>query len=259
MLERAGLRVDRVDDALLERGLERPEGQVALVVALEPQLGGVVHRRQHLGLVVPVVRVRELDDLDVVHRHVVQPQHQLDALVFLDAPPVVLDGVQALRQADLLALQVLHPVDVVARPHHHAAAFARRVRHAQQPRAAQVRLHVDRREQSAEADQVVHVVDVVRVPVVLPARAQEAVRDADLLVLLAGPAQFLVDVARRDQRAVGVVDLLPIQGDAVGGSLGRCHFRFLIWKRSMRTWKGGLLGFGQTPSSTDADGMLDNL
>ena len=205
-----GLHVHRVDDALLERRLERAEGQVVLVVAPQPQLGRVLHlRAHHLGLVVPVVRVGELDDLHVVAGHAVQPEHQLDALLLLDAPPVGLDLVLAAREADLLALEVGHPVDVVPGAHHHHAALARRVRHAQEPRAADVGLDVDRREQAAEADQVVEVVDVVRVPVVLLAGAEVQVLDPDLLVLLLRPAELLVDVGGGDQRAVGVVHLVP--------------------------------------------------
>ena len=107
VLEHLALGVDGVDDAALQGLLQRPEGQVVLVIPAQPQLRRVVHvDLEHLGLVVPVVGIRELDDLDVVHGHAVHPQHQLDAGVFLDAPPVVLDRVQALRQPDLLALEV---------------------------------------------------------------------------------------------------------------------------------------------------------
>ena len=137
------------------------------------------------------------------------PEHQLDALLLLDAPPVGLDLVLAPREADLLALQLGHPVDVVAGAHHHHAALARRVRHAQEPRPADVGLDVDGREQAAEANQVVEVVDVVRVPVVLLAGAEVQVLDPDLLELLLGPAELLVDVGGGDQRAVRVVHLVP--------------------------------------------------
>ena len=184
-----------------------------LVVALEPQLGGVVHRVEHLGLVVPVIRVGELDDLDIVTGHPVDPQHQLDALLLLDAPPVVLDRVQALGQPDLLALELDHPVQVVAGADHQAATLTWGMRGTEEPGAPDVGVDVDRGEQATEADQVVHVVDVVRVPVVLPPGAQEGVLDAELLELLTGPAQLLVDVARRHQGAVGVVDLAPVQGN----------------------------------------------
>ena len=197
-------------DALLERRLQRAEGQVVLVVAPQPQLRRVLHlRAHHLGLVVPVVRVGELDDLHVGAGHAVDAEHQLDALLLLDAPPVGLDLVLAAREADLLALQLGHPVDVVAGAHHHHAALARRVRHAQEPRPADVGLDVDGREQAAEANQVVEVVDVVRVPVVLLAGAEVQVLDPDLLVLLLGPAELLVDVGGGDQRAVRVVHLVP--------------------------------------------------
>jgi hypothetical protein len=46
------------------------------------------------------------------------------------------------------------------------------MRHSQQPGPADVGVDVDGREQAAEADQVVEVVDVVRVPVVLGAGAE---------------------------------------------------------------------------------------
>ena len=168
--KRPRLHVHGVDDAFLERRLQGAEGQVVLVVAPEPQFGRVLHQRaHHLGLVVPIVRIGELDDLHVGAGHAVQPEHQLDALLLLDPPPVGLDGVQALREADLLALQVDHPVDVVAGAHHHDTALPRRVRHAQEPGPTDVGVDVDGGEQPAEADHVVEVVDVVRIPVVLGA------------------------------------------------------------------------------------------
>jgi hypothetical protein len=107
------LGVDRIDNTLFQRRFQRTEGQVALVVALQPQFRRVFHGVQHLRIVVPVVRIGEFHDLDVVHGHAVHPEHQLDALMLLDAPPVVLDLVHALRETDLLAFQILHPVDVV--------------------------------------------------------------------------------------------------------------------------------------------------
>ena len=131
----------------------------------EVELGRAVQRLEHLGVAVPVVGMRELDDLHVVEAHVVQHEHVQDPVVLGDAPPVVLERVQTLRQTDALALQMAHLEDADRlRPHQHAAAFVRR-RRAQQPSAADVGLDVDRRIQAAEADQVVEVVDVVRVPV----------------------------------------------------------------------------------------------
>ena len=87
--------------------------------------------------------------------------------------------VQAVREADLLALEVRHPVDVVVGAHHHDAALARNVRHAQETGPADVRVDMDGAEEAAEADQVVEVVDVVRVPVVLADGAAEEVVDAE--------------------------------------------------------------------------------
>ena len=194
-----------------------PEGVVVLVVAPHPQLGRVVHRCEHLGLVVPVVRVRELDELDVVHGHAVEHEHVLDAHVLLDPPPVVLDRVQALSDADLLALEILHPEELVVRPDGHAAALVD-PRRPEQHGAANVGVDGDRRIQAAEADQVVEVVDVVRVPVVLGGVAEVGVLDADLLVLLAAPAQLLVHVVGGDHRAVGEPDLVPVQRDGGGDS-----------------------------------------
>ncbi len=108
--------------------------------------------------------------------------------------------------------------------HHHAAAFVRRVRHPQQPGPADVGVNVDGREQTAEADEVVEVVDVVRVPVVLADGAQEAVLDADLLVLLPGPPQFLVHIAGGHEGTIGVVHLFPIQ---------RYRVQFCIFERCL--------------------------
>ena len=84
------------------------------------------------------------------------------------------------------------------------------MRRPDQAGAADVGLDVDGREAAAVAHQVVEVVDVVRVPVVLGGGAQELVRDADLLELFLHPAELLVDVAGGDQRAVGVVELVPV-------------------------------------------------
>ena len=209
-----------------------------LVVTAHPQLRRVVHRQvQHLGLVVPVIRVGELDELDIVHGHVVQHQHVLDAHVFLDAPPVVLDGVQALRDADLLAFQILHPEDLVAGAHQHTAALVD-PRRPQQHGAADVGVDVDRRIQAAEADQVVEVVDVVRVPVVLGCVAEVGVLDADLLELLTAPPQLLVNVVGGYHRAVGEPHLFPVQwyGGRYSfcGSHG-CSFSLLgLGRRSVR-------------------------
>ena len=226
MLEHLALGVDRVDGAVQQRSLERAEGQVVLVVAAHPQLGRVVHRRdQHLGLVVPVVRIRELDQLDVVHRHAVELEHVLDAHVLLDPPPVVLDRVEALRDADLLALHVLHPEDPVVGPHGHAAALDHPGR-PQQHGAADVRIDVNRRIETAEADEVVEIVDVVRVPVVLGRVAEVGVLDADLLELLTAPPELLVDVVRRHHRAVREPHLVPVEGHRGGDPLltgDRCH------------------------------------
>ena len=166
--------------------------------------------------------IRELDELDVVHGHVVELEHVLDAHVLLDAPPVVLDGVQALGDADLLALEVLHLEDLVAGAHRHAAALVDPGR-AQQHGAAQVRVHVDRRVEAAHADQVVEVVDVVRVPVVLGRVAEVGVLHADLLELLAAPAQLLVHVVGGHHGAVGEPDLVPVQRHRGAHSLCLSH------------------------------------
>jgi hypothetical protein len=79
-------------------------------------------------------------------------------------------------------------VDVVPGAHHHDAAFARCVGHSQEPRPADVRVNMDGREQTAEADEVVEVVDVMWIPIVLVAGAKVKVLNADLLVLRPGPA-----------------------------------------------------------------------
>ncbi len=198
-----------------------------LVVTAQPQLRRVVHRRhKHLGLVVPVVRVGELDELDIIHGHVVQHQDVLDAHVFLDAPPVVLDGVEALRDADLLAFQVLHAEDLVAGAHLHHPALVD-PRRPQQHGAADVGVDGDRGIQTSEADQVVEVVDIVRVEVVLGCGAEVGVLDADLLVLLTAPAQLLVDIVSRHHRAVGVPHLFPVQWYCCGNFF--CSHSFLLF------------------------------
>jgi hypothetical protein len=59
-------------------------------------------------------------------------------------------------------------------------------------------------------------VDVVRVPVVTPLRAEEGILDADLLVFLSNPAQFLVHIAGGHQGTIGVVYFTPVQWYRVG-------------------------------------------
>jgi hypothetical protein len=178
---------------------------------------------------VPVVGIRKLDDLDILDAHVVEHQHVQDAVVLGDAPPVGLQRVQALRQADALALQVAHLVDAVLGPHQHAAAFVGG-RRAQQPGAADVGLDVDRRVQAAEADQVVEVVDVVRVPVVLAPAEQVGVIDTERREVGPAPGEFLIDVAGRDHAAVGVEDFLPVQLDGAQclALKGRCRHLQLL-------------------------------
>ena len=70
-------------------------------------------------------------------------------------------------------------------------------------------MHMDGREQTAEADEVVEVVDIVRIPVVLSTGAEGPVLDANFLVLLSGPAQFLIHIAGGYERAVGSCNTLP--------------------------------------------------
>ena len=65
--------------------------------------------------------------------------------------------------------------------------------------------------QAAEADQVIEIVDVVRVPVVLGCVAEVGILDADLLVFLATPAQLLVYVVSGNHGAVGEPHLIPVQ------------------------------------------------
>jgi len=85
------------------------------------------------------------------------------------------------------------------------------MRHPQEPGPADIRVNEDRRKQTAEVDHVVEVVDVVRIPVVLAARTEKTVLDANLLVLLPGPAQFLINIAGRYQGAIGVIHFFSVQ------------------------------------------------
>ncbi|MFC1923672.1 hypothetical protein ACFLY4_10340, partial [Chloroflexota bacterium] len=135
-----------------------------------------------------------------------------DALLFLDAPPVVLDDVQALRKADLLAFQILHLVDFVAGARQHATAFVDMGR-PNQSGAADVSLDVDGRVAAAIAHQVVQVVDEVRIPVIFDGGTKVSVCDPNLLELFFHPTDLLIDVAGGHQRTVGVVELVPIYID----------------------------------------------
>ncbi|MGZ7137878.1 MAG: hypothetical protein ACXVI7_06710 [Halobacteriota archaeon] len=65
-------------------------------------------------------------------------------------PPVVLDGVKALCEANFLAREVFPPVDVVPGAHHHAAAFVYMGR-PKKLGPTDVRVNVNRGEQTAEA------------------------------------------------------------------------------------------------------------
>ncbi len=65
----------------------------------------------------------------------------------------------------------------------------------QEPGRADVRVHMDGRERTAEGDEVVGAGGIVQAPVVLPTGAEEPVLDANFLVLLPGPNEFLIDIA----------------------------------------------------------------
>ena len=68
---------------------------------------------------------------------------------------------------------------------------------------------MDGREQTAEADEVDSVLDRVRRPAVFWTGAEEPVLEANFLILLCGPAQFLIDVAGGYERAVGWCNTFP--------------------------------------------------
>ena len=113
--------------------------------------------------------------------------------MLLDAPPVVLERIQALGKGDLFAFQVLHPEDVIAGTHGHAAALEDPCC-TQHPGATHVGVHLDGWIEATEADQVIQVVDVMRVPVILAAAAEIGVINADRLEVRLAPSEFLVDV-----------------------------------------------------------------
>ncbi|MGA8052667.1 MAG: hypothetical protein WCA12_02205, partial [Burkholderiales bacterium] len=71
--------VDRIDLAFQQRRLQRAGDQGMLVVHLpHVELGRAVRRPEHLRVGVPVVGMRELDDLDILEAHVVEHQHVQD-------------------------------------------------------------------------------------------------------------------------------------------------------------------------------------
>jgi hypothetical protein len=84
-------------------------------------------------------------------------------------------------------------------------------------------VNMDRGIETAKADQVVEVVDVVRVPVVLGCVAEVSVLDPDLLELLTAPSQFLVDVVGGYHRAVGEPHFFPVQWYGGGFLSWLCH------------------------------------
>jgi len=61
-------------------------------------------------------------------------------------------------------------------------------------------VHMEGREQTAEADEVVSVLDIVRIPVVFSMGAEEPVLEVNFLVLLCTRGQL-----------VGVIHFLPVQ------------------------------------------------
>jgi hypothetical protein len=79
----------------------------------------------------------------------------------------------------------------------------------QEPGLADVRAHMDGREQTAKGGEVVEAADIVRIPVVLPTGTEEPLIDANFLVLLSGPTQFLIDIAGGYERAVDWYNTLP--------------------------------------------------
>ena len=140
---------------------------------------------------------------------------------------------------------------VVAGAHGHAAALVHPGR-AEQHGAAQVRVHVDRRVQAAHADQVVEVVDVVRVPVVLGRVAEVGVLDADLLELLAAPAELLVHVVGGHHGAVGEPDFVPVQRHRGGDSFCLSHVCPFVWEMSRYRGHAGAASSGAAGPSSPA-------
>jgi len=64
------------------------EGQVVLVVPVQHHADGLYNGSSMGRVLVPGIGIRELNNLSVVTSHAVHPQHQLDALLFSDPPPV---------------------------------------------------------------------------------------------------------------------------------------------------------------------------
>ena len=113
---------------------------------------------------------------------------------------------------------------------HHAAAFPGYMSHPQEPGPAEVGVNGDGREQTTEADQVVQVVDVMRVPVVFTDGTHVGILHAELLELLLGPSELLVHVAGGHKHAVGVPDLFPVQWSGAHlRVLDRCFFYLLCF------------------------------
>ena len=71
MLEDSALCVDRIDLSFKQRSFQRTKGQVVFVVTVQLPMCRIDQGYQHLGIVVPVVRVREIDELDIFFRHAV--------------------------------------------------------------------------------------------------------------------------------------------------------------------------------------------
>ena len=78
-----------------------------LVVAVQLPERRVVHGFQHRRIVVPIVRVGEINELDVFCRHAVHLQHRQDGLCSWMRHQSFFKVVEALGNTDLLPLRSL--------------------------------------------------------------------------------------------------------------------------------------------------------
>ena len=109
--------LDRIEFPILQGHYQRTEGPFVFMVVGSPKIGRVDHGASILGsLCQSSGQGNSAISTSSMVMSVLRSVH-LDAHVFVEAPPIVLDRVQSLREPCFLTLEVLHSVDRVSGPY----------------------------------------------------------------------------------------------------------------------------------------------